>query len=110
MAHPDPSSSAGGLKKARKNLPRLGRILSAVLGMSTFHFIRVFSEPGVFRVSGIARPVSRYAAGGTTQGDTPGSLFSLGSPGIGQAYSWTVFSKLALEHVATVTVMVRGSR
>ena len=77
MANTDLSSSAGGLKKARKNRPRLGEILSAVLGMSTFHFIRVFSEPGVFRASGIARPVSPYAAGGTTQGDTPGSLFSL---------------------------------
>jgi hypothetical protein len=110
MAHPDLSSSAGGLKKARKNLPRLGEILSAVLGMSTSYFIRVFSKPGLFRASGIARPVSPHAAGGTTHGDTPGSLFSLGSPGICQAYSWTVFSTLALEHVATVTVMVRGSR
>jgi len=110
MAHPDLSSSAGGLKKARKNLPRLGGISSAVLGMSTFHFIRVFSEPGVFRASGIARPVSPYAAGGTTHGDTPGSLFSFGSPCIGQAYSWTVFSTLALEQAGTATVMGQGWR
>jgi hypothetical protein len=75
-----------------------------------FSVIHGFSKPGMFRASGITSPVSPYAAGGTTQGDTPGSLFSLGSPGIGQAYSWTVFSTLALEHVATVTVMVRGSR
>jgi len=110
MAHPDLSLSAGGLKKARKNIPCLSQILSTVLGMSTFHCIRVFSKPGVFRASGIARPVSPYAAGGITQGDTPGSLFSLGSPGIGKAYSWTVFSTLALEQAGTATVMVRGSQ
>ena len=49
------------------------------------------------------------AAGGTTQGDTPGSLFSLGLPGISQAYSLTVFSTLPLEQVGTGTVMVRDS-
>jgi hypothetical protein len=104
LAHPDPSSSAGGLKKARKNIPYLGRILSTVLGMSTFYFIRVFSKQAVVRASGIARPVSPYAAGGTTHGGTPGSLFSLGSPGIGQAYLWTAFSTSALEQAGTATV------